>query len=389
MQRAIIWADPWDLIEAGPAAALDQLAGELGANGVCVLAAGGPRRTLRAGLQSDCPVFETAGGAHFRPDAARYVATRLRAAPAEWLRSRNPFETIARACQERGVALHAALPACAQPSLARSEPSTTCRDVFGRRSLDRLCPANGDAREWVASAAADLAANYAAATIVLTDPGAADSGPTYDAAGARLSEADRLLASLCFCESCARAAADADVPVERVMQVVRAHLLEAVRRGGGDAESLDALVEQDAALRGYLDVRRAGVVALVAAVRKRAGVPVVTAVPRDARLAGFDARGVAAAGDGLLLPSAPRRPDEQLAAADAWVEPAGGRDRLALTFDLTPGGLPGAAALVSAVHAAVTRGHSTVGFAGFGVAGAAALDAVRQAIRYARRESGG
>lgn len=387
MKDAFFWCYPWDLLDEGPDVALDRIVGEIGANAISLATTYHSVAQLRPRAPEGPAHFHAEAAAHFQPNSACYAATRIRPLPAAWMKSRNPLERIADACRKRAAALRAWVVACHGSALVARYPDAACKDAFANRSPSWLCPANPDVREYVAALAADLS-SYPIAAIELESPGF-DSGPhahAHEKSGLALGSVERLLFSLCFCESCFQSALDANIDAEAVLRSVRVHLEPTIAGHPPRSAALADFLQNDPPLARYVAHRADSVRALVSAVRRRTKLPLIVHAPWNADLAGWNPLDLADHCDAFLLP--------------AWIEPEEARrtristlvsataqpDRLQLGFYCYPPGTAEGPALVRAVHEAVAAGHTTIGFYNYGISPILGLDWARQAIRFARRD---
>lgn len=375
---AYFWADPWDLLAAGVDAALDRMISELGATALCVRAASGPLGSIRCGIDAPDPCFLTEGGLHFIPAAERYAATRVRPAPADWIKSRDPLETIAAAARVRGVSLRVRLSLGEAPALVARDPTLACRDAFGRRSDARLCPANPDVREYAAAIVADLCARHGLAAIELDGVGFGTGAMPgrIDACGIALGPIERTLLGLCFCESCMRASSERGVDPQPIMRTVQAELRDRLSKSAGDELTWGDLLARDAMLASYVAGRSEPACGQVAAARRRATAPLLVHFADD--LAAETTGDVLADScDGLILPPTGETAHRTRRGERPWS---------AVGFNIAAHAWSREEALVIAVHEAAELGIDAIGFEQFGVAPPASLDAVRRALRYAKRE---
>lgn len=388
MKDAFFWSYPWDLLDEGPDLAIDRIAGEIGAQSISLATTYHSVAQFRPHA-ADAPLrFVAEAAAHFQPNAAAYAATRIRPLPAAWMKSRNPLERIADACSKRGVALRAWLVACHSGALASRHPDAACKDAFANRSTTWICPANPDVREYVAGLAADLSTNYPIAAIELESPDF-DSGPhahAHEKIGLNLGPIERLLLSLCFCESCVQSANDADIDAAAVLRSVRVHLAPTIAGQPPRTTSINDFLASDALIRAYTRHRTDSIRALVTAVRRRTKIPIFVHAPYAPDLAGWNPADLGQHCDGFIFPAWTESPESRRARLAELIAAAASPDRVHLGFYCYPPQTADGPTLVRAVHEAVSAGHETIGFYNYGIAPNAGLDWARQAIRFARRD---
>jgi hypothetical protein len=377
MKQAFFWCYPGDIDAEGYAAALGRMAGDIGVDAISVAATTHHVVALHPRSTDGPHTVTRESAAHFRPSADRYAGTRLRPIPARWMKSRNPLEKIARAAEKTGLAMRIWAVCCQSDTLARQHPMAQCVDVFGDAIAGWLCPTNPDVREYVGALVEDLSANYPVETLELIDVGF-DQGSRparHTELGWTPTPSERALLSWCFCASCRQKASEAGTDVEQVRSVVEDLLTRAMRLDVGGHDSLSAVLAENELLAAYKAMRDDVEDSLLRMVRKRTTVRLVMhAVAGEPGTARPDR---ASHLDGLV-----RRWDQD-SVANAGA--SAGADVMHIPH---PPETPNGPALVSEVHKACEAGHERVGFFHYGITPEPCLDWVRQAIRYARRESG-
>lgn len=391
MRSAFFWCYPWDLLDEGVDVVLDRLVGEVGADALSVATTYHSVSQFRPHTDVAPRRWSHPAAAHFQPQMARYANTRIKPIPASWMKSRNPLELIAGRCERRNVALRAWTVGCHGSALAERYPDAACKGVFEERSTTWLCPACPDVREYVASLVADLSANYRLAAVELES---ADFGwphtHGHEKSGLSIGPIEALLLSLCFCESCGQAAADAGVDSLMVQRSVQVHLEPTLSGMPARDQSLEDFVRRDSMLAAYLSVRKSAVTALLDTVRRRTELPIVLHVPFDATISGVDLTEAARRVDAMVLPAWSSDLGVDIAPRLAELRDIlDGPQRIERGFHCTRPAFAEGANLVRVVHAAVAAGHDTIGFYNYGIAPGECLQWARQAIRYARREAAG
>lgn len=388
MKQAFFRCDPWDLEDEGIEPAIARMAGELGIDAVSVEAATHRVRAFRARPFDGARTIRRRATTHFQPSAAAYVNTRLRPTAAAWMKSRNPLAHIARAAERHSVKLRARLVCCHNEVLAERHAIAGCVDVFGDPIEAWLCPSNPEVREFVAAMAEDLTTNYPLTAIELasTDFGWAGHVVRHRQIGWPLEGVAGALLGWCFCSACRQRAADAGVDVEAVRRTVLETVERAARLDTPAAVTFESLAAEHPALAAYHRMRVETVTSLVGLVRARVKTRLVVEPPTGLQQAGADPAVLASNCDALLLPfdhdRAEHGADED--AAGEWRS----AERIELDMPCYPPHVPDGPALVERVHRASQAGHAAIGFGNYGIAPEPCLNWVRQAIRYARRESG-
>jgi hypothetical protein len=415
----------WDLVDEGIDDVLDRLRGETGATGVSV-AVSCPRVGLLRPHRGVSPrTFRSEGGLQFQPGKDAYVGTRIRPVVAEWLRKANPLAAVAQGCQQRDLALRGRVVCCHSPVLASRYESCAVKDVFGDLHPAWLCPSNPDVREYVRALLADLSASYPFETLELEaasfpPPGEPHWQREICPAGGRASRPPRpsratglnnlapcspaepqgeapesqtplgaagdWLLSLCFCESCRQAAAGEGVDAAAAARSATVLLERALASGEPVPKSVEALLASDQILNDYAAWGCRQVTGLIALLRQacrcrlsvlRSGGPLTT---------GSDFAAIAAHCDALLTP-----PPEPTDAVEPAIQAAaaGTRDIAKVEIGVTActPACPDSAALVRALSTAARLGVGTAVVDNYGLLPMTRLAWIKQAARYAARES--
>ncbi|RJO64130.1 MAG: hypothetical protein C4523_18870 [Myxococcales bacterium] len=285
----------WDLEDEGIDEVLDRIQGQVGVDGVAVVAASGPLAQLRRRPSAQSRLMRSRGGFYFQPDDAKYAATRCKPVVSNWLKARNPLSKVAEACVRRGLPLRAVVDTRRIGRLAARYPAVSVKSAFGDVSPGCASLANRDFVELLRALIGDLASNYSVATIELRhldrlfDTDLLDSIPYADALG----PAGKELFSVSFCESSMQSALQAGVDAEAARRSAQVTLSRAIDSSSPLGPSLDALLGGDPILAGYVAHQR-GVQASVlrtlsAAAPCELALHVTPAAPIDDLLAGLSA----------------------------------------------------------------------------------------------------
>ncbi|MFQ5414225.1 MAG: hypothetical protein ACE5E6_07175, partial [Phycisphaerae bacterium] len=367
-----------DLVDDGVDAALDRVHGELGVSGVAVWAATPPVVQLRAGNVAPS-VFRTDGGVFAPVTRDAYVATRCQPIAARWKPARTALPRIADACAARSLDLRLIVSATRTGLLPQRYPHLTAKNALGGSSCVGLCLANPDVVAYLAGLVADLRTTLSPAAILLRDvqlawPEAFSPGLE---AGMSLGVVARSLLSVCFDESCLQASRAAGVDGEAARRCVRVMLRRCLEGHPPAADALRALVSDNEPLAAYLAWRGDW----------------LSDVVRGLCVAGTGETIIDLAGAGEAVDLTPRMdvsiPDavsatvDQIEAMPVAVPVGARRSELWLTARAVGDAPP--PELVGAIATAAERGFATVGVGQYGVLCDDALEAVRQAVRFARR----
>ncbi|GMV97876.1 MAG: hypothetical protein AMXMBFR83_22300 [Phycisphaerae bacterium] len=386
MFQTIVHVDPWDLVDEGIDAVLDRLAGEAGATGISVTLSAPAAAYLRPHQGVHPRTFRSEGGLQFQPAKDAYAATRLRPLTAEWLKKSNPLIEVAQACQDRGLTLRGRIVCCQSDLLAPRFDFAAAKDVFGDRHPGWLCPANPDVRAFLRALVADLAANLPTESLELVAAGfppPADWNAHRDA-GFDAGPAGQWLLSLCFCESCRQAAADV-VDVAAAARSATVILEPALKTGEPVAPSVADLLADDPILRAFAEWRAEQVMKLIGLMKNACGCRLLLNVGPDAWTPDADLAAVAGRCDALVASAAT---EEAVEPAIRQARTAAGADgRVEISIE---GGSPGyteSASLVRSFSTAVRMGLRCAVVGSYGRMPLARLEWIKQAARYALRES--
>ena len=370
MRRAFMRVFPWDLLANGVPDALDRLQGEVGLGGVTLWASCAPGAYAR--VRGEPGVFRFSGGLLFSADPARYDMTRCKPQVSAWARDRDVFRAAADGCRDRGLEFRALFSAAHAPHVARKHPEFSTKNAFGQESTEHLCPLNPDVWSYLASLVTEVAARYSPDEMVIRDvsPCWPEARMPSVMGDAPLDVASRDLLSLCFCESCLQRAGAEGLDAASLRRATA----EAIVAASNAAPTADQLRNAlTGGLRAYRDSQRAAVGRLLADITERAGRPVVVdhdvidPVSFDDEEMSAGARHMATLDDedAKVLWAAARGFELRIPA----VMVAGERGR----------------SLVGRLPEAATRGLGAVEFDHYGLFSDAALTAVKQAVRFARR----
>lgn len=200
---AFVSAFPWDLLDGGPEAALDRLGGEVGVSGISIWVGVPPVHTVC--LHGEGPgISKSDGGLFFLPSDDAYRGTRLRPILGHFSKSRCPLRVIQNSCRERGLAVRAVVSAARTGLITRRHEELACKNVFGQPSHSTICLQNPDVQHYLIGLVGDMASNAEVRSMVLRDwwIGWAEAFDGSLTSARTLSETEKQLLGICFCESC-------------------------------------------------------------------------------------------------------------------------------------------------------------------------------------------
>ncbi|NWG32780.1 MAG: hypothetical protein HXY29_15000 [Rhodocyclaceae bacterium] len=375
----------WDLVDEGIEDVLDRLKGEAGIRGITVPAVCRPIQQFRPHAGVLPRVFRSPGGAQFQPAAALYAGTRLRPVTAAWLRARNPLAQVAQACAKRGMNLRVSIDACYQPALAERHPGCAPRNAFGEGISGWLCPVNPEVRDHLRALAEDLTQNYAVAALEVDWLGFPDTGWLWECG-----TVPDWLASLCLCDSCRQLATRQGVDAAAAAKVVQELLEQVLANGvsGATAGTVEALLAEEPALAAYADWGVSQVTSLAEGLRKSCRCRLVIARRWPDRLdAGTDYPAIARHCDALLAEASPGNAEAIETTVKQLAREAGDVSRVELRIAVLMGDCPDSASLVRLVSQAARMGVAGAELRNYGLLPLARLAWIKQAARFAQRES--
>ncbi|MCZ6699486.1 MAG: hypothetical protein O7D94_11190 [Planctomycetota bacterium] len=378
---------PWDVLEDGLEETLVRLAGEIGVDSLSVPAIHGRIEQFRPRYQR--PWIRREAAATFQPSSPHYGNTRIRPIPGAWMKTRNVFEQLTRACEKHRIAMRARVACCNGETTAARFRMATCVDVFGESSLTRLCPSNPDVREYVQGLIADLTENYEPASIELEglDFGVGPFDSAECARGIAWGRTAHFLRSLCFCAACRQRASDAGVDADSVAHTVRDRLNCLFELGSIGFATPEALVEDNRELRSWTHLRRETVLSLLRSIRERSRSRLLTRYAGEALIRGAGPADLLEYCDALVCPPPADHDASHGRGSRSSTGDFGDPRRIDVQVYCHPPHMPDGPTLVRTVQRLSQAGHPAIGFSSYGLAPKPCLDWVRQAIRYTRRES--
>lgn len=236
------YAYPWDAMDDERAA---PHASELGVDVVALAATYHATRVVTPLHPSRRVLDVPHSAAYFplRPEAWRTRRVKPRAP--EWMASSESFNDAAQRFEAQGLAVVAWVVIAHDDDLGATYPELAVRNAFGEPYPYSLCPSNEEVRSYCGLLLEEVMATTSSRGVVLEACGAigVDHGSVHDKSDmAALSETERWLLSLCFCQSCRLALSDANLDPLDLAQRVRLAL-------SGPVASMDSALGPDLALR--------------------------------------------------------------------------------------------------------------------------------------------
>lgn len=378
----------WDLVDEGIDEVLGRLKGEAGADGVSVTVACPRVGLLRPHRGVSPRTFRSEGGLQFQPNKDAYAATRLRPVVAEWLRKTNPLAAVAEGCERLGLSLRGRIVGCHSEALASRHQFVAVKDVFGDLHPAWLCPSNPDVREYLRALVSDLSTLYPFAALEI-------EAASFPPAGGRnwgretcadLGPTGEWLLGLCFCESCRQAATGEGIDAAAAARSATVLLERALATGEPVPKSVEALVASDQILGDYTAWGVRQVTGLIELLRGACRCRLVVRRAGDRLTTGSDFAAISAHCDALL--TSPLEPaDEVEPVVQAAVADAGELGKVEVGVSACAPACPDSTTLVRALSTAARLGVRTAVVENYGLLPTRRLDWIKQAARYAVRES--
>jgi hypothetical protein len=393
---------PWDLDDEGFEPSISRLAGHVGVDGITVTAVSDEVAQFRPRRIGPRRSVSLPAAANFQPDAAFYKGTRIRPITAVWMKSRNPLEKIAAEANRFRLELRARVHCFRNVPLVERYPMTATVNLFGEPSDTTLCPSNPDVRAYMLALVEDLATNFPLSAIELDHFGF-ENGAILARRwrhGAVLPLFAAQLLSLCFCPACRERAAEMHVDADAAMATAGEAFNQCFESPEQSASDVVARLDRDENLLACGRARARTIVSLLHDIRRRARVGLVLnvdeALTTDAWTCGLHLSDLEDACDGFVFmpseasqtgptPEQPASLVSQIARDNAHhLKQLSNRTHIRIRSH--PPASPDGPALVRATLEALQAGHSSVSYDHYGATPEPALEWVRQAIRYTRRE---
>jgi len=236
---------PWNL-EDSPPDLLERLVGEVGLTHVILPVVTGPLTQFRFNRLQSAPYFHTEGGWQFPVDVRRLMFGGLRPRLAEWFGRRDVLSRVCDRAARLGVALRLRADPLANAALRVTEESLRPDNAWGQlRAGDAPCLSHPQTREYL-RAALQVLREFVLQGLELEAPAPLGRGWGASSVGVN-SEA---LADVCFCSSCREIARRAGVDPDPAARSIRVQIQQ--RFAHDDRQAFAADVQPDTVLEGYL-----------------------------------------------------------------------------------------------------------------------------------------
>jgi len=269
--RSWLGGYPWDWLDHDDDRPLESLRNEIGADGLSVRAAfPSLRRLLRRG--DEHRLLRTSGGCFFRPDRSRYATVGV--FPPVNVRGvkTDPMGRMVRACAERGVLLRMQVSFSAFGRLSRKYLGLATVNVLGLSSRSSICPSNPKTQDFLSVMLRELIERYSPDAVLLADLAAywREAGHPDLQCEFELSDDRRRLLSLCWCDSCRSSAAGKGFDADRLGRLTR-NLLTRRFGAGASREENELPSEIEPALAEHRSWRSKMLAALLRRLRSDCG----------------------------------------------------------------------------------------------------------------------
>ncbi len=371
---------PHDLVDGGMEKVLDRLHGEIGATGVSIWA-GSPAVIQWRAQPVDPRVWRTPGGLFFQPDDQHYSATRIKPLVADDMRDVDSIEQAVRACSDRGIAVRLVVSASMIGQLAGRYPDAATKNVFGDRSHVAICLANPEAQALLKGILSDLSARYELSGVVMTDFAIVwpDAGSSGFRAAMKIGAMEAELLAVCFCESCYQGGEASGVEVAAARRSVEKILQGRIDRDGMSDRGMESVLSHHAPLAEFFAWRADELASLWEKMTESCQGGLSLDCGHDP---------CASRQHGKIDRSLPASVITRIDTLGDWANVIQGgvmRSEAQIPACLAAGGH--GQELVGALATAVEHGVFAVEIDDYALLSDAALDSIKQAFRFARRES--
>jgi hypothetical protein len=215
-----LFAYPWDILDAGEDAFLDQCA-ELGVNRVHVAVSYHSGKFLLPRNKRSVVYFPEPGALYFRPGAAEWMGGLEQ--PVSDLAASGWLERLAAGAAPRGIDLSAWTVFFHNSKLGSRYPELAIQNAFGDVYPFALCPSQPRVQDHGAALCRSLAALGLFVGIDLETVGYLGyrHGYHHDVTAVPLGMAETFLLSLCFCRACRSAGEAAGIEMQALAAEVR------------------------------------------------------------------------------------------------------------------------------------------------------------------------
>lgn len=231
--KTTLWTYPWDVLDVGIDATLDDLLDRAGVNGISLATAYHAGRFLEPRNPNRRVYFPEDGTLYFSADPSRYAGLEIQPRVARIVdQEGDALAALADARSRRAFALNGWTVCLHNTRLGMEHPDACTENAYGDRNFYNLCPSNPDAQAYLRAVVGDLTDHYELDSIELESPNFMGFAHEFhhEKDGVGLTSQDDYLLSLCFCPHCMVAAEAAGVDAASARATVRGLLDETLRR---------------------------------------------------------------------------------------------------------------------------------------------------------------
>lgn len=274
---ASMWSYPWDFVDCGVDAVLDELCAA-GIGDVSLTTAYHAGRFLQVRSPGHRAYFPEDGVLYYPSGLERFRGLKLQPVVGELARQHPDFfPRLAEKAQKRGMTVSGWTVCLHNARLGYAHPDACVHSAFGDVAYFNQCPANDDVREYLLALVEDVDRSLPLETIQLESMNYMGFAHEYhhEKDGVGLTPYEDFLLSLCFCESCMKKGREAGVDMEGVRESVRRRINLSLNRDRAKAEDRRFLEEgpdffrDETGFREYLLFRSRVVSSLMAEARGR------------------------------------------------------------------------------------------------------------------------
>jgi hypothetical protein len=265
--RSSLLAFATDLLDEGLENVAENVQHRAGANGVTLAAAYHDARDVFPHNPRRVVYFQEPGAVFFQPSPSLFASLELQPPVSTLIGDRDLVADLVAVARRRDMDANAWL-VLLHVDRGRMIESYAQQNAFGDLYLTQLCPSNPHVRAYARAVIADVASREVDSILMesfhfVPFP----HGYHHERAFVEITPLTSFLLSLCFCESCARAAAEQGVDLRVLQGAVRSAIRRGLSPDHVDPTSVDDEADVralfDGELGGFLDARAAVVSSLV------------------------------------------------------------------------------------------------------------------------------
>ena len=218
-----MWAWPWDIWDEGIDETVKFAKSTLGLTALNVATVYHSGKFLLPHNPRRKVYFPESGVTYFRPNLGLYKGLRLQPLVSSLVQEEDFYPHIREACQREGLNFVPWVVALHNSGQGRRHPDCCQRNAYGDVYPYALCPSNSDSREYIKTVVSDIATQFAPYAVDVESPNYIGYVHHFHHERTPMNYGDLevFLLSLCFCDTCRRAAQEAGIDIDRLQQWVR------------------------------------------------------------------------------------------------------------------------------------------------------------------------